>query len=114
MPNYFTLFSTQIVGITLGEEAWLWEECERLIDAAQTAGEEFGCWWEITPERTLWLHHAEDFTEGLTSARDLIQSFLAHCRPAQVHELSYALTCDRPVVDAFGGGTITITAQGWQ
>jgi hypothetical protein len=58
--------------------------------------------------RYLWFY-ADDHGNPYNVAW-LVHKFLERFRPQECWELSYAMTCSKPRVDAFGGGTMFVTA----
>lgn len=61
--------------------------------------------------QTLTLSNEDDDGRPYLAAC-LIQSFLAACKIAEPVSFTYAHTCSAPRIDAYGGGWVTITADG--
>jgi hypothetical protein len=59
--------------------------------------------------RHLWLY--SDEYADLAKLGHLIQRFLRRFRPHDCWALSYACTCSKPRIDAFGGGAVFITSR---
>jgi hypothetical protein len=59
--------------------------------------------------RHLWFY--SDESADLEKLGHLIRKFLRQFRPHDCWALSYACTCSKPRVDAFGGGAVFITSR---
>jgi hypothetical protein len=62
--------------------------------------------------RHLWLFAEENGNPA--NVAWLVHKFLARFRHRESWELSYAVTCSKMVVDAFGGGALFVTAEAIQ
>jgi hypothetical protein len=116
MPDYYTQFCDKIPKITPAERAWLDAELDRLregyedgdgmdhsLDFEHEYYEEKG-----TTDFVFWSEDG-DLSYSLTT---LLSRFLADNRPGEYIAISFASTCSRTTIDAFGGGMVFITADG--
>ena len=97
----------------LGAPDWSGYRFLRDYHAADSDCEEVGFCFELDEDeaygRHLWLY-GEEYAD-LEKLGHLIQNFLRRFRPHDCWALSYACTCSKPRVDAFGGGAVFITAR---
>ena len=121
MANYPTLFSFAVTDLTDAQRTWLEAllatdeeglpsaELRPLL-ADETPG--FAAQFE-DDGRTLWVHSEDGGTPA--DAANVVQQFLARFRPEDSLGFEWANTCSRPIIDAFGGGAVFITAthQRW-
>ena len=100
--NYYTLFSTTI-RVSEQEATWLREKLK------ERANEEDGLTFEYELSgTTLWLHTDQGFDEQFL---DFPQEFFQEQRPNEYLWIDYACTADRASDDAYGGGTVFISAH---
>lgn len=59
--------------------------------------------------RTLWVYSEDSGTPE--DAATLVQEFLGRFRPDDTLGFEWANTCSRPLVEAFGGGAVFVTAE---
>ncbi len=102
MGNYYTQFSLSIERISEEEAAWLREKFQEM---RKEEGLTFGKQLEGT---TLWLHSDEQLDDQLL---EFLQEFFKAKRPNEYILLDYACTADHPYDDAYGGGTVFISAH---
>lgn len=138
MADYYTLFSFAIKGLTEPERAWLDEllhdvndEQEPRLTCILTGNEgenaddctthdheglgdvladpdQLGFAFSFEQDGSLWVHADES---GMTeNAANVVQAFLAKFRPDDTVGFEWANTCSRPLLDAYGGGAVFITA----
>ncbi len=102
MGNYHTQFSITLERVNEEEASWL---RERLKEMEQ---EEDGRTFRSTLEGTsLWLRSTERLDDQLLA---FLQAFFKEKRPNEYLLIDYACTADHPYVDAYGGGTIFVSA----
>ena len=117
MANNYIHFSTVLAHLTTEERAWI----EKYLDLCRRRAEWDGD-FEYEDENILFVHRfidEEPYGKGLLMHSDgggsaesvavFIQSFLARWRPENGHTFTWAITCDAPRPDEFGGGTMHIT-----
>lgn len=123
MANYYTLFSEMIGDLTDDERAWIKDRIEEHGQAQDGAA----CGYEdddrvmdfdydFEPEGDVEESHFWVYSEecgNIDCVCDFVQKFLAKFRPDQTWTMSYAFSCSKPRLDAFGGGKAKVTAQGW-
>jgi len=107
MTNYDTCYSA-IVASDLNPEEKAW--CQRALELAERWYEKRG---EILPQiridgESLWV--CDDGGDIEETVR-LIQTFFRRWRPHEVASITFAFTCDKPRVDAFGGGAVVFNAE---
>jgi hypothetical protein len=128
MPNYYTSFSHEITGITPEERSWL----EAVLKDPDDMGEqEWKAWcdehWDgpgHAPEHWPGFSYAFEqhdaavrfwfYSDGcgnVDHAILLVEAFLSRFRPHQELTISWAHTCSRPIVSAYGGGSYTCNAR---
>ncbi len=122
MADYYQMFSEVVPAITAEQRAWI----ERVLgdeDDPEFVLKESGFdmnaidlddWpgfeWEFnTPENELWLHGDE--CGNVNHVGELIRAFLAQFAPDQCWQLTWAETCSKARVGAFGGGGLFVTAR---
>jgi hypothetical protein len=126
MANNWITFSEVIPHVTPNEETWireqlddesLAEESSRSRLAWQPDGDSAGFEWSVeddhdTPDgwgRRLWLR-AEESGNPLDVAA-FVQAFLRAFRRDQTFALTWAESCSKLRVGAFGGGAVFVTAE---
>jgi hypothetical protein len=114
MDNDYTQFSEVLPNLTDEEVQWLTEQLE-------TDYEDLEVLYEFDTDeqpdgwgRYLWLY--ADESADLEQVAGFVQKFLRHSRPDQYWSLTFACTCSKPRVGAFGGGAAFVTANDiqWQ
>lgn len=128
MPNYYTSFSQEIADITPEERSWLeavlkdpddmneeeWEAwCDQHWDGPDHAPEywpSFSYEFEQHNGVVSFWFHSED-SGNVDNAILLVEKFLSRFRPDQELTISWAHTCSRPIIGAYGGGSYTCNAQ---
>ena len=112
MSDYYTQTSFVIEDLSTAEKAWLGTTIDGIRagqapDRLSPLDAEF---FEFQGD-DLWVHADDIDIEAITS---FVQEFMATWRERQVFCFSYANTCSKPVVDAFSGGAVIITASSVQ
>ena len=128
MPNYYTSFSQEITDIAPEERSWLeailkdpddmdeeeWKAwCEEHWDGPDHAPEHwpsFSYEFEQHNGAVSFWFHSED-SGNVDNAILLVEKFLFRFRPDQELTISWAHTCSRPLIGAYGGGSYTCNAQ---
>jgi hypothetical protein len=128
MPNYYTSFSQEITDIAPEERSWLeailkdpddideeeWKAwCDEYWDGPDHAPEHWPSFsYEFEQHNgdvSFWFH-SED-SGNVDNAILLVEKFLSRFRPDQELAISWAHTCSRPIIGAYGGGSYTCNAQ---
>lgn len=120
MANYNTIFSFAIGGLTDAETAW----CRRAaawLDADPAEREPMPELVDVPDEPDgypsfraevdndgFWIHADESGSPDEVAR--LVQAFLTAFRPDDVVSFEWSDTCSRPILDAFGGGAMIVTA----
>jgi len=126
MTNCYSVFSVESPGLTPEEAAWIEHDLAPVdtwdLDEAETAvlrertglPDLDGAWplfgWEIQSHpqgQELWLYAEEQFNADHVVS--FVRRFIERWRPDYVFQMTWADTCNRPFVDAFGGGWLVIT-----
>ena len=128
MPNYYTSFSQEITDIAPEERSWLeailkdpddmdeeeWKAwCDEHWDGPDHAPEHwpsFSYEFEQHNGAVSFWFHSED-SGNVDNAILLVEKFLFRFRPDQELTISWAHTCSRPLIGAYGGGSYTCNAQ---
>jgi len=125
LANYYLLFSFMIPGPVTGEEReWLTaalkepEEAFRSLDSPDDPRPwvddmgyfGFSYQFEADPAEGLWIYSEESGTPGL--AAELLADFLTRFRPDQSLGFTWAETCSKPRLDAYGGGAVAVHGDG--
>lgn len=126
MASHFTMFSFSLEDLTDDELAWC-QRFEEYLEGVETGeiepteDDEFS---SVLPdhgetpdyraevdaeERSVWLHADESGTPEHVVL--YVQAFLKKFRPADFIGFEWANLCSRPLLDAFGGGAVLVTAQ---
>ena len=107
MPDYNTQFSTEIVHLTQVEKIWIKEN----VDGYAVEDDSNLFDHELDENGgNLWLYADEYGSPGAVA--DFLQDFFKKFRPQETKVFGWAETCSRPVLDAFGGGYVRVTAEG--
>ena len=120
MANYITVFSFAIPNLTDAEAAWghraaAWldadpDQREAMPELAEMLDDPDGypSFRAEVDDDGLWIHSDESGSPG--EAARLVQAFLAAFRLDDTVAFEWADTCSRPILDAFGGGAMLVTA----
>jgi hypothetical protein len=121
MADHYTHFSFALTDLSEEEQAWLGALLDSPDDTpneelAALLGDDEYIGFEASFEddgRTLWVHAGESGTPERAAV--VVQEFLARFRPGDAVGFEWANTCSRPLLDAFGGGAVFVTAaeQRW-
>lgn len=116
MPNYYTLFSFEITGLTPEERDWLRPltepEAPSNPEVAALADDEhldFAAEFQDDGS-SVWIHSEENGSPH--DAADVVQAFLARFRPHDRVGFEWATGCSRPLLGAYGGGAVLVSATG--
>ena len=118
MANYNTMFSFAIPDLTDAETAWCrraatWldaDEREQMPELTAVPNDPDG-YPSVRAEVDgdgFWIHADESGSPD--EASRLVQAFLTTFRPDDVVSFEWSDTCSRPILDAFGGGAMIVTA----
>lgn len=101
MANNYTQFSEEIEHLTEEETRWLRNQ-EGILDCnLQHNGE----------SNFLWVN--SDSMEDMDKWGEIICEFLGKFRPGQIFTLEWADICSKLRIGEFGGGLMTVTANGY-
>jgi len=113
MANYYTEFSEELENLTPEEVAWCKARLRELSaeveekDGIGSLGFDFQFISESEGDQTLWFHSEE--TGHLEILPDFVREFLSKFRPTDAWSLTWADTCSKPQIGAFGGGAVFVT-----
>lgn len=115
MPNHYTLFSFEIDQLTPDERAWVAAEIRDSDHMENTYGEEMDPGFVVKvqdrPHPAAWIY-ADEGTPGTPEyAANFVHAFLEKFRPDKSIGFEWANTCNRPVLDSFGGGACFVTVD---
>ena len=101
--NYYTKFSVTIQRLSEQEASWLHEKFKEIEN------EEDGLTFEYELSgTTLWLHGDQGLDEQFL---DFLQELFQAKRPNEYVLIDYACTADRATDNAYGGGTVFVSAH---
>ncbi len=120
MANYYTIFSFAVSTLTDVEAAWgrraaAWldadpderDDMPELADVLDDP-EGYSSFRAEVDDDGLWIHSDESGSPH--EAARLVQAFLATFRPDDAVGFEWSDACSRPILDAFGGGAMLVTA----
>lgn len=123
ITNYIQ-FSESILDLVQDEIEWIRKELTGPKDKERKEwgkerdirGDDLNYWpdfdWKIIDSEELWFY---TMGEGnIRNAINFIQRFLIEFRPKDTFTLTWAESCNRPIIKEFGGGAVIITAKGYK
>lgn len=121
MADYYTHFSEAIEQLSKKEIKWLHSVLtdgpakRRFLKQARLSDEDVfpDFRWSLEQSEPYWrLWVRTDESGNFDHLAVVVQAFLAKFRPDSCFLLTWAETCSRPRLGAFGGGGMFVTAQG--
>jgi len=123
MSNSYTLFAGWIPELTEKETAWLkFMSQETYFLDIEDLERWKNTWKGGVPDTGHWPGFCIDFidkgarvrhekTGDIDNVTVLVQEFLSKFRQDDIWSTTYACTCSSPLVGAFGGGVVVVSAQ---
>lgn len=105
MANYYTQFSfIALSDLTEAEKDWIEKELDTPDDL------DHSYYFDRSIQGSdLWIYTEESGTPE--DVADFLQAFLSEFRPDQYVTFEWANVCNKPVLNAFGGGGAIVTAK---
>lgn len=105
MANNYTE-SSSLIRIPAEKIAKAQEIVDRVREELTTEDDSFGCDVEILAGEGVWISHDESI--NIENAEVLVRALVEELELDGVFVCSYAHTCSKPRIDAFGGGAFAV------